>query len=73
MFYASNAKPFWDSSNEFVDITLIAEVLVAVYRFLPEQEYLAIFAAAMEPERSDAVKTCVLRALMTIHTEVSNK
>lgn len=44
---------------------MYAESLVAVSRFLPLEDAAPLFQACMEPERSDAVKTCAIRASLT--------
>lgn len=38
---------------------------MAVSRFLPLEDAAPLFQACMEPERSDAVKTCAIRASLT--------
>lgn len=48
---------------------MYAEALVAIYRFLPEEDALALFTICAEPDRSDAVKTCVVRACLTLALE----
>ncbi|KAH7931340.1 hypothetical protein BV22DRAFT_1124264 [Leucogyrophana mollusca] len=63
-------KPFWDSFEE-VDVATYAEALVTVFRFLPEAESLSLFVACLEPERSDAVKICAVKAATTLTTEAS--
>jgi len=63
-------KPFWES-NEEIDIAMFAEALVSVFRFLPEEDALALFGACVEPERSESVKTCAVRACLTLIQEVS--
>lgn len=67
----SNAsqKPFWESAED-IDITLYAEALVAIYRFLPLDDALPLFVSCVEPERSEAVKICAVRALLTLVQEV---
>ena len=63
-------KPFWESSEE-IDIAMFAEALVSVFRFLPEVDALALFSSCLEPERSESVKTCAVRACLTLIQEVS--
>jgi neurofibromin 1 len=61
-------KPFWESSDE-IDIAMYAEALVAIYRFLSEEDALSLFSVCVEPERSEAVKTCAVRACLTLAEE----
>ena len=61
-------KPFWESS-EPINIAMYAEALVAIYRFLPQEDALPLFEVCVEPERSEAVKTCVVRACITLAEE----
>lgn len=62
-------KPFWLSRDE-IDIGLYAEALTTVFRFLPEEESIPIFATCLEPERSEAVKIVVARAGLMLALEV---
>jgi neurofibromin 1 len=62
-------KAFWDSIDE-IDVALYADALCGVFRFLPEEDSVPLFMECMEPERSDAVKTCVVRASLTLSQEV---
>ena len=62
-------KPFWDSFDE-IDIGTYAEALVAVFRFLPEDETIPLFIACLEPERADAVKICAIKATSILTSEV---
>lgn len=50
---------------------MYAEAMVAVFRFLPLEDSLPLFAICVEPERSEAVKTCAVRACLTLTQEVS--
>ncbi|TFK24729.1 hypothetical protein FA15DRAFT_406917 [Coprinopsis marcescibilis] len=63
-------KAFWDTSDE-IDVALYADALVAIFRFLPEEDSVPIFAACMEAERSEAVKTCVVRACLTLNADIT--
>ncbi|KAH6914612.1 hypothetical protein BKA70DRAFT_1180120 [Coprinopsis sp. MPI-PUGE-AT-0042] len=65
LFNTASTKAFWDTQED-IDVPLFAEALVTVFRFLPENEVVNIFRGCMEPERSDAVKTCVVRACLTL-------
>ncbi|KAF9226729.1 hypothetical protein BS17DRAFT_500836 [Gyrodon lividus] len=63
-------KPFWDSFDE-IDVGTYAEALVTVFRFLPEDESIPLFVACLEPERSDAVKICAVKAASILSSEVA--
>ncbi|KAI8982739.1 hypothetical protein BD414DRAFT_515918 [Trametes punicea] len=58
-------RPFWECSDE-IDVAMIADALAALYRFLPEEESIPIFQQCLEPERSEAVKICVVKACLTL-------
>ncbi|KAF5369620.1 hypothetical protein D9757_010458 [Collybiopsis confluens] len=64
----STRKSFWEYGEE-VDVALWAEVLVSIYRFLPREESHRLFLVCFEPERSDAVKLCAVRACLTLTQE----
>ena len=70
LYNTATTKAFWDTQDE-IDVALYADALVTVFRFLPENEVVHIFRGCMEPERSDAVKTCVVRACLTLCQDVS--
>ncbi|KAF9067659.1 hypothetical protein BDP27DRAFT_1225535 [Rhodocollybia butyracea] len=63
-------KPFWEYSED-VNVPLWAEALVSVYRFLPREDSDMLFMACLEPERSEAVKLCAVRACLTLLQEES--
>ncbi|KAG0709913.1 hypothetical protein DFH29DRAFT_1012634 [Suillus ampliporus] len=63
-------KSFWDSCDE-IDVATYAEALVAVFRFLSEEESISLFLECLEPERSDAVKICAIKAATTLSIEAS--
>jgi hypothetical protein len=65
-------KPFWDSFDE-IDVATYAEALVAVFRFLPEEESISLFLDCLEPERSDAVKICAIKAATTLSIEACTR
>jgi neurofibromin 1 len=50
---------------------MYAEALVSLYRFLPREDSLALFEVCVEPDRSEAVKTCAVRACITLAEEAS--
>ncbi|KAJ3504772.1 hypothetical protein NLJ89_g7765 [Agrocybe chaxingu] len=60
-----NRKAFWESYDD-IDVALYSDALVAVFRFLPIEDSGPLFEACVEPERSEPVKTCVIRACLTI-------
>ncbi|KAJ7055100.1 hypothetical protein C8F01DRAFT_470816 [Mycena amicta] len=60
-------KPFWDL--EEIDVTLYAQALACIFRFLPEQDSQLLFEECLAPERSDAVKLCVVRSVLTLVQE----
>lgn len=62
-------RPFYETT-EMIDVDLYADALVAIYRFNHAVAIDTIFPACMAPERSDAVKTCVLKACLMVVTEV---
>ncbi|KAJ3987640.1 hypothetical protein F5890DRAFT_1563214 [Lentinula detonsa] len=65
-----NRKSFYESCNE-INVAVWAEALVSVYRFLPEEDSHTLFSLCLEPERSDAVKLCAVRACLTLIEEAS--
>ncbi|KAG6896188.1 hypothetical protein C0992_009811 [Termitomyces sp. T32_za158] len=66
----TSRKPFWDSLED-IDVALYAEALVALYRFLPEEDAISFFSTCVEPERSEAVKLCAVRACLTLVQEAN--
>ncbi|KAJ6515229.1 hypothetical protein C8R45DRAFT_1049017 [Mycena sanguinolenta] len=64
---APEIKPFWDF--EEIDVAVYAQALTMVFRFLPEEDSLPLFEECLQPERSDAVKLCVVRACLTLAQE----
>ncbi|KAK7053933.1 hypothetical protein R3P38DRAFT_3343387 [Favolaschia claudopus] len=63
----SGQKPFWDLDE--IDVVIYAQALVTIFRFLPEEDSIPLFEECLMPERSDAVKLCVVRACLTIVEE----
>ncbi|PSR92202.1 hypothetical protein PHLCEN_2v4732 [Hermanssonia centrifuga] len=61
-------KPFWECPEE-IDVALVADALVTVFRFLAEDESLPLFKQCLQPEMSDAVKISALKACITLITE----
>ncbi|KAJ2930404.1 hypothetical protein H1R20_g6694, partial [Candolleomyces eurysporus] len=70
LYNMASRKAFWDNSEE-IDVALYADALVAIFRFMPEEDSIPIFMECIEPERSEAVKTCVIRATLTLVNEAS--
>ncbi|TCD61394.1 Ras GTPase activating protein ira2 [Steccherinum ochraceum] len=68
--WGSAQKPFWDYQDE-IDVALIGDALVTIFRFLPTSEAVPVFVKCMEPEMSDAVKICAVKACITLLTEAS--
>ncbi|KIJ20411.1 hypothetical protein PAXINDRAFT_166473 [Paxillus involutus ATCC 200175] len=67
---SAKQRPFWDSFDE-IDVGTYAEALVAVFRFLPEDESIPLFIACLEPERSDAVKICAIKGASILSSEAA--
>ncbi|KAJ7724736.1 hypothetical protein DFH07DRAFT_1066990 [Mycena maculata] len=63
----SGQKPFWDSDE--IDVSLYAQALAMIYRFLPEEDSLTLFEECLLPDRSDAAKLCAVRACLTLVQE----
>jgi hypothetical protein len=64
-----NQRPFWDTADE-VDPTIIIDAFVVLYRFVPRDEVMPLFAACLEPDRSDGVKICTVLAIRQLILEV---
>ncbi|KAF7293793.1 Ras-GAP domain-containing protein [Mycena chlorophos] len=60
-------KPFWDF--EEIDVALYAAALTAIFRFSSEQDSIQLFEECLMAERSDAVKVCVVRSMLTLVQE----
>ena len=52
--------------HDDINIALYADALVAIYRFLPIEDSGPLYQICFEPERSEPVKTCVVRACLTL-------
>ncbi|PCH40763.1 hypothetical protein WOLCODRAFT_88808 [Wolfiporia cocos MD-104 SS10] len=63
-------KPFWEYPDE-IDVALVADILVTIFRYLPEEETILIFTQCVSPERSDAVKISAIKACITLIHEAS--
>ncbi|KAJ7668141.1 hypothetical protein B0H17DRAFT_990194 [Mycena rosella] len=64
---ASGQKPFWDLDE--IDVALYAQALTMIFRFLPQEDSMLLFEECLMPERSDAVKLCVIRSCLTLTQE----
>jgi len=65
MYHSSGSRPqFWDSYDD-IDVALFADALSAIYRFLPLEGSTPLFQVCMNPEHSEAVKACAVRAGLT--------
>ncbi|EFI27794.1 hypothetical protein CC1G_14717 [Coprinopsis cinerea okayama7 len=70
LWNSMSRKAFWETFDE-IDVALYADALVAIFRFLPEEDSIPIFCVCIEPERSEAVKTCVIRACLTLNQDAA--
>ncbi|KAI0686496.1 hypothetical protein BC835DRAFT_1523052 [Cytidiella melzeri] len=61
-------KPFYECPDE-IDVGLVADAMVTLFRFLPESDSLPVFIQALQPEMSDAVKIAAVKACITLVTE----
>jgi hypothetical protein len=68
---SASYRKFYHETHEDIDIPFYAEAFVAMYRFLPPEDCLPLFVDCLRPERSDAVKTCIVRAYLILVNEVS--
>ncbi|KAI0080777.1 hypothetical protein K474DRAFT_1717515 [Panus rudis PR-1116 ss-1] len=60
---------FWMSRDD-IDVGLMGDALVTIYRFLDQEKTIELFERCLEPQQSDAVKICVIKALITLISEV---
>lgn len=65
-------KAFWETTDD-IDLNVHTELLVAFFRFLPQEDSLKLFSTCAEAERSEAVKTVAARACFTLVQEVSER
>ncbi|EMD40361.1 hypothetical protein CERSUDRAFT_148314 [Gelatoporia subvermispora B] len=63
-----NDRPVWDSPDE-IDVAMVGDILVTLFRFLEEHESIPIFMTCLQPERSEAVKISAVKALITLIVE----
>ncbi|EKM59988.1 uncharacterized protein PHACADRAFT_115378 [Phanerochaete carnosa HHB-10118-sp] len=68
--WGGNSKPFWECPDE-IDVALVSDALVTLFRFLPTTESMPIIMQALQPEMSDAVKISAIKACITLITESS--
>ena len=64
-----NQRPFWESDDE-IDVGIISDILVVIYRYIQEDESIPMFQMCLEQTRSCAVKMCAVRALTLLSIEV---
>lgn len=64
-----NLRPFWESDEE-IDVGIISDVLVMIFRYIPEEESIPIFQMCLDQSRSCAVKMSAVRALTLLSIEV---
>jgi len=64
-----NMRAFWESDDE-IDVGIISDILVVIYRYMPEEESLPIFQMCLDQSQSCAVKMCAVRALTLLTREV---
>lgn len=69
--WGGNSRPFWECPDE-IDVALVADALVTLFRFLPTSESMPIIMQALQPDMSDAVKISAIKACLTLITEVSD-
>ena len=62
-------RPFWESDDE-IDVGIISDILVVIFRYIPEEESIPIFRMCLDQSRSCAVKMCAVRALTLLSIEV---
>ena len=62
-------KPFYESPDP-IDVNLYADILVTIFRFNATEAMDNVFPTCLSMERSDAVKVCVVRAMVTLVLEV---
>ena len=65
----SPTRPFYESLDP-IDVNMYADALVAILRYHPMMALVSVLPTCLEPERSAAVKLCVVRALTILVTEV---
>ncbi len=62
-------RPFWECPDD-LDVAMLSDAMAALYRFLPEEESISFFQQCVEPERSEAVKICAVKACLTLIVDV---
>jgi hypothetical protein len=63
-------KPFYEA-QEAIDVNLYADILVAIFRFHPQEAMNKVLPICMASE-SDAVKACAVRCIVTLVSEAKN-
>lgn len=64
-----NMRPFWESDEE-IEVGIISDILVVIFRYIPEEESTPIFQKCLDQSQSCAVKICAIRALTLLSIEV---
>ncbi|KAL5507799.1 IRA2 [Sanghuangporus vaninii] len=70
LWKAQDQRPFFESS-EPIDVSLHADLIVGLTRFVSEDDYLRVIHACTEPEQSDAVKLVAVKALIILSQQAS--
>lgn len=70
LWRAEKQRPFFEA-QEPIDVALHADVIVGLVRFAPQEEYLRLINTCLEPDRADAVKLVVVKALIVLSQQVS--
>ena len=65
---AAGLKPFYEST-EPINLDVISNAMVTVYRYDAQLTLKTVFLPCLLPQRSDGVKCCVVRALLTLTME----
>ncbi|KAH8826519.1 hypothetical protein DL96DRAFT_1529897 [Flagelloscypha sp. PMI_526] len=62
---STSQRAFWDRSDE-IDVLLYAAILSHIYIFSSQSDSIPFILSFLEPERSDAVKTCAVLACLML-------
>lgn len=63
-------RAYFDTVEHPLDIGLYSDILVAIYRFSPNTAISQLFLPSLHALRSDAVKTIVVKACLTLALDV---
>ena len=72
LWRAENQRPFWEGI-EPIDVALLADVIVGIVRFAPQEDYLSLINNCLEATRSDAVKLVAIKALVILSQQVCSR